>query len=82
MISTMIITILSILLWTNLFKQTYSKADGFKYRLKWLTPILTKIDFKPINCAFCLAFWCGVILSVIFQDITYMGIFLFFNLKE
>jgi len=80
--SIIVITIISILAWTELFKQTYDTKEGFQFKYRWLTPLLVDIDFKPINCAYCLSFWSGLILSIIFMDLTYMFVFLFYALKS
>jgi len=80
--SEIVISILSILLWTSLFSQTFDTKNGFNYKYKLLKSVLSKIDFKPINCAFCLSFWVGVILTCIFWDVTYMSIFLFYVIKD
>jgi hypothetical protein len=77
MISIIIISIISILGWTNLFKQTFSIEEGFQYKYNVLTSVLSKIDFKPINCAYCLSFWVSCTLSIAFLDLSYMTIYLF-----
>lgn len=75
----MIITsILLILGWTELFKQTFDLKGGFQYKY---SSLVKAIDIKPINCAYCLSFWLGLALSIIFLDVAYMAIFLFYVLK-
>ena len=76
--SIIIISILSILGWTSLFKQTFTTKEGFKYRFKLLAPLLRKIEDinitrieghegKPFNCAYCLSFWTGLSFSIAFR---------------
>ena len=77
-----IISILAILAWTNLFKQTFSTKEGFKYEYGSISKILYVIDHKPINCAYCLSFWVGLIFSIAFLDISYMVIFLYFAINK
>ena len=88
-----IISILSILGWTSLFKQTFSTTEGFKHRFKLIAPLLRRIEKinitgieghegKPFNCAYCLSFWTGLSLSIAFMDITYMIIFLYFAKQD
>lgn len=48
---------------------------------EFLLPRLIKgelnfLDFKPMNCNKCLAFWFGLIFSIIFLNPVYMGIYL------
>ena len=77
----MIIIITSILLilgWTELFKQTFDLEGGFQYKY---SSLVKAMDFKPFNCAFCLSFWLGLALSITLLDATYMFIFLFYVLK-
>ena len=84
-----IISILAILAWTSLFKQTFTIKEGFKHRFKLIAPLLRRIEKinitgieghegKPFNCAYCLSFWTSLSLSIAFMDITYMIIFLYF----
>ena len=91
--SIIIISILAILGWTSLFKQTFTTKEGFKYRFKLLAPLLRKIEDinitrieghegKPLNCAYCLSFWIGLTFSIAFMDITYMVIFLYFAKQD
>ena len=42
--SIIVISILAILGWTSLFKQTFTTKEGFKYRFKLLAPLLRKIE--------------------------------------
>jgi hypothetical protein len=69
--SIIIISILAILGWTSLFKQTFTTKEGF-YTL----------DFKPLSCAYCLSFWTGLTFTIAFIDITYMVIFLYFAKQD
>ena len=92
----MTIIIISILLiygWTNLFKQTFTTKQGFQYKFKILDPLLIRIEKinitgkeghegKPFNCAYCLSFWVGCLLSIILLDLSYMTIFLFYIIKD
>ena len=88
-----IITILAILGWTELFKQTFTTKEGFKHRFKILAPLLKRIEDinitgieghkgKPFNCAYCLSFWVGLTLSIVLLDISYMVIFLYFAKQD
>ena len=79
--SIIVISIMSILAWTNIFNQTFSIEEGFKYKYNFARTLISAVDVKPINCAFCLSFWIGLTLSIIFMDITFMSIFLFFVIK-
>ena len=91
--SIIIISILAVLGWTRLFKQTFTTKEGFKYRFKLIAPLLRKIEDinitrieghegKPLNCAYCLSFWIGLIFTIAFMDITYMVIFLYFAKQD
>ncbi len=80
--SIIIISILTILAWTSLFKQTFTTKEGFKYVYEPISKILYTLDFKPLNCAYCLSFWVGLIFSIAFIDITYMVIFLYFAKQD
>jgi hypothetical protein len=73
-----IISIVSILGWTSIFSQTFTTVEGFNYRYKAISKILYAIDYKPVNCAYCLSFWVGLIFSIGLLDISYMVIFLYF----
>ena len=77
-----VISILAILAWTSLFKQTFTTKEGFKYVYQPISKILYTLDFKPLNCAYCLSFWLGLTLSIAFMDITYMVIFLYFAKQD
>ena len=80
--SIIIISILTILAWTSLFKQTFTTKEGFKYVYQPISKILYTLDFKPLSCAYCLSFWIGLIFSIAFIDITYMVIFLYFAKQD
>jgi len=80
--SIIVISILAILGWTSLFKQTFSTTEGFNYRYKAISKILYAIDYKPANCAYCLSFWTGLTLSIAFMDLSYMVIFLYFAKQD
>jgi hypothetical protein len=80
--SIIIISIISILGWTDIFKQTFSTTEGFNYRYKAISKILYAIDYKPLNCAYCLSFWVGLIFSIAFIDLSYMVIFLYFAINR
>ena len=88
-----IISILAILGWTSLFKQTFTIKEGFKHRFKLIAPLLRRIEKinitgieghegKPFNCAYCLSFWTGLSLSICLLDISYMVIFLYFAKQD
>ena len=77
-----IISILAILGWTSLFKQTFSTTEGFRYKYYFARTLISSIDVKPFNCAYCLSFWTSLSLSIAFMDITYMVIFLYFAKQD
>ena len=77
-----IISIIAILGWTDIFKQTFSTTEGFNYRYKAISKILYAIDYKPFNCAYCLSFWTGLVFTIAFMDLSYMVIFLYFAKQE
>ena len=81
-IEIIILAVISILAWTSIFQQTFNTKEGFQYKYLWLSLLLIRIDVKPINCAYCLSFWTGLILSIVFLDLTYMSVFLFYVLKR
>lgn len=80
--SIIIISILAILGWTSLFKQTFTTKEGFKYVYEPISKILYTLDFKPLNCAYCLSFWIGLIFSIAFMDLSFMVIFLYFAKQD
>ena len=80
--SIIIISILSILGWTSLFKQTFTTKEGFKYVYQPISKLLSSLDFKPLSCAYCLSFWIGIAFTIVFMDITYMVIFLYFAKQD
>ena len=73
-----IISILAILGWTSIFSQTFSTKEGFRYKYNFARTLISSIDIKPFNCAYCLSFWTGLSLSIVLLDISYMVIFLYF----
>lgn len=77
-----IISILTILAWTSIFKQTFSTKEGFKYRYYFARTLISSVDIKPFNCAYCLSFWTGLTLSICLLDISYMVIFLYFAKQD
>ena len=77
-----IISILTILAWTSIFKQTFSTKEGFKYRYYFARTLITSVDVKPFNCSYCLSFWTGLTLSICLLDISYMVIFLYFAKQD
>ena len=77
-----IISILSILGWTNIFKQTFSTTEGFRYKYYFARTLISSVDVKPFNCAYCLSFWTGLNLSICLLDISYMVIFLYFAKQD
>jgi len=77
-----IISILAVLAWTSLFKQTFSTKEGFRYVYEPISKILYTLDFKPLNCSYCLSFWIGLALSIAFIDLSYMIIFLYFEINR
>ena len=80
--SIIIISILAVLAWTSLFKQTFSTKEGFKYVYEPISKILYTLDFKPVSCAYCLSFWIGLAFSIGFMDLSYMVIFLYFEINR
>ena len=80
--SIIIISILAILAWTSLFKQTFSTKEGFKYVYQPISKILYTLDFKPLSCAYCLSFWIGLAFTIVFMDLSYMVIFLYFAKQD
>ena len=77
-----IISILAILGWTNIFKQTFSTTEGFRYKYYFARTLISSVDVKPFNCAYCLSFWTGLSLSICLLDISYMVIFLYFAKQD
>jgi hypothetical protein len=77
-----IISILAILGWTNIFKQTFSTKEGFRYKYYFARTLISSVDVKPFNCAYCLSFWTGLTLSICLLDISYMVIFLYFAKQD
>jgi hypothetical protein len=77
-----IISILAILGWTSLFKQTFTTKEGFKYVYEPISKLLSSLDFKPLSCAYCLSFWFGLVLTIGSLDISYMVIFLYFAKQD
>ena len=82
MIGTILISIIAIYQWTKIFEQTFSLGDGFKYKWDLLEDILVVIDTKPLNCAYCLSFWVGILFSTIYMDGSYMAIYMYFLIKK
>ena len=80
--SIIIISILTILGWTSLFKQTFTTKEGFKYVYEPISKILYTLDFKPVSCAYCLSFWIGIAFTIVFMDLSYMVIFLYFAKQD
>ena len=77
-----IISILTILAWTSIFKQTFSTTEGFRYKYYFARTLINSVDVKPFNCAYCLSFWTGLTLSIAFMDLSYMVIFLYFAKQD
>jgi hypothetical protein len=73
-----IISILAILGWTSIFNQTFTTKEGFRYKYYFARTLISSMDVKPFNCAYCLSFWVGLTLSICLLDISYMVIFLYF----
>jgi hypothetical protein len=82
MISIIIISIISILGWTSLFKQTFTTKEGFKYKYYFARTLISSLDIKPFNCAYCLSFWIGLVFTIAFIDLSYMVIFLYFAFRD
>ena len=80
--SIIIISILTILGWTSLFKQTFTTKEGFKYVYEPISKILYTLDFKPVSCAYCLSFCIGLAFTIVFMDLSYMVIFLYFAKQD
>jgi hypothetical protein len=47
--SIIIISILAVLAWTSLFKQTFSTKEGFRYVYQPISKILYTLDFKAMQ---------------------------------
>ena len=77
-----IISILVILGWTSIFSQTFTTKEGFRYRYNFARTLISSIDIKPFNCAYCLSFWIGLASSIVSLDISYMVIFLYFAFRD
>ncbi len=73
-----IISILAILGWTSIFSQTFTTTEGFRYKYYFARTLISSVDIKPFNCAYCLSFWTGLTLSICLLDLSYMVIFLYF----
>ena len=73
-----IISILAILGWTSIFSQTFTIKEGFIYKYHFARTLISSMDIKPFNCAYCLSFWVGLTLSICLLDLSYMVIFLYF----
>ena len=73
-----IISILAILGWTSIFSQTFTTTEGFRYKHYFARTLISSMDVKPFNCAYCLSFWVGLTLSICLLDLSYMVIFLYF----
>ena len=73
-----IISILAILGWTSIFSQTFTTKEGFRYKYYFARTLISSVDIKPFNCAYCLSFWTGLTLSICLLDLSYMVIFLYF----
>jgi hypothetical protein len=73
-----IISILAILGWTSIFSQTFTTKEGFRYKYYFARTLISSMDIKPFNCAYCLSFWVGLTLSICLLDLSYMVIFLYF----
>ena len=80
--SIIIISILAVLAWTSIFKQTFSTKEGFRYKYYFARTLISSIDIKPFNCSYCLSFWTGLTLSIAFMDLSYMVIFLYFAKQD
>lgn len=39
--------------------------------VRWLR---MRLNFKPFNCLWCLSFWVGVMLSIVFLDPVYISL--------
>ena len=75
-------SIIVILGWTEIFKQTFTTTEGFRYKYHFARTLISSMDVKPFNCSYCLSFWVGLIFSIALLDISYMAIYLFYVLKR
>ena len=50
--------------------------NGLRYR----NNLLMWIDRKPINCGLCLSLYTGIFLCILFNDIIYLSLPLFYTL--
>ena len=80
--SIIIISILAILGWTSLFKQTFTTTEGFRYKYYFARTLISSMDVKPFNCAYCLSFWIGLAFTIVSLDLSYMVIFLYFAKQD
>ena len=72
-INTYIISTVIILLWTEWI-------DTIPF--EWLQDLRLRFNFKPFNCALCLSFWLGVIISLVSLNPIFMGLPLFVKYIE
>jgi hypothetical protein len=72
-INTYIISTVFILLWTEWI-------DTIPF--KWLQELRLTLNFKPFNCALCLSFWLGVIISLVSLNPIFVGLPLFVKYIE
>ena len=79
---TIILSIVSILVWTSIFRQTFSTTEGFRYKLHFARTLIEAVNFPPLNCRYCISFWLGLVLSITFVNVFYMVIFLYFAFIE
>ena len=63
-----IISILAILGWTSIFSQTLTTKEGFRYKHYFARTLISSMDVKPFNCAYCLSFWVGLTLSIVLLE--------------
>jgi len=73
---------LAILGWTSIFNQTFTTKEGFRYKYYFARTLISSVDIKPFNCAYCLSFWVGLIFSIGLLDLSYMIIFLYFAKQD
>ena len=62
----------------EVYEHKYLKVFGRVWNLNKLIRLL---DFKPLNCKFCLSYWIGIILAICLGDILYLSLPLIYLIK-
>jgi hypothetical protein len=53
-------SIIVILGWTEIFKQTFTTTEGFRYKYHFARTLISSMDVKPFNCSYCSIFLGGI----------------------